>query len=93
MLRISLDRRRFYLTRVACAVAMTVLLVGCEGKRVTIADTFPKSAYASPWRLQGDVWSGSLEEATLGLGDEAQHWAVFEPERVWLAIYRSAVSQ
>lgn len=70
-------------------VLLAVLtLTGCWGKHVTIADTFPKAAYASPWELQGEVWSGSFERATGALGEEAQAWGTFEPQRVWLAVYQ-----
>lgn len=72
----------------ACLALATVTLAGCEGKRVTIADTFPQAGYASPWHLENPVWSGSLGEATPGLGEEAERWAAFEPEHVWLANYR-----
>jgi hypothetical protein len=65
-----------------------VLLAGCQTERVTITDTFPVGSYASPWVLQGDVWSGSFDHAAAGLGDEANEWAAFEPEQVWLAVYR-----
>jgi len=61
---------------------------GCGAKRVTIADTFPTGSYASPWVLQDAVWDGSFERAANALGDEAEQWGAFAPERVWLAVYR-----
>lgn len=63
-------------------------LAGCNQDRASVADTFPKGSYASPWVLQGSIWSGSLEQAAGGLGEEAEQWARFAPDRVWLAIYR-----
>jgi len=69
-------------------VLAILVLTGCQARRLTIADTFPAGSYASPWVLQGEVWSGSFERAASGLGDQAEQWAVFAPERVWLAVYR-----
>jgi len=76
---------RACMTYVALA---TLVLAGCNARHVTIADTFPKGSYASPWVLQGEVWSGSLEQAADAIGDEAAQWATFGPERVWLAVYQ-----
>ena len=72
----------------ALVVLGAVVLGGCSRKSVTVADTFPKGSYASPWVLQGEVWSWSLEQAAGGLGEEAGQWAELEPERVWLAVYQ-----
>ena len=69
-------------------IGLIPFLCGCEQKRVSVADTFPKGSYASPWVLQGEVWSGTLGEAASGLGEEAEQWGRFAPERVWLAVYR-----
>lgn len=71
----------------ACATLAVFVLAGCNTGRVTIADTFPKGNYASPWVLRGEVWSGSLEQAANAIGDETDEWGAFEPERVWLAVY------
>ncbi|MFQ5807617.1 MAG: hypothetical protein ACE5I3_14310, partial [Phycisphaerae bacterium] len=75
-------------TAALLAVLALVALGGCGGKRATIADTFPKGSYASPWVLQDEVWSGSFDQAAGALGEEAEQWRAFEPERVWLAVYR-----
>lgn len=76
--------------RVAGAAMIFALLVsaGCGQKRITIADTFPPGAYASPWELENGVWSGSFEQAASGLGEDAEAWRRFNPQRVWLALYR-----
>lgn len=68
--------------------AMCVAFGGCNAKRVTVADTFPKGSYATPWVLQGEVWSGSLARAALALGAEAEQWGGFEPEWLWLGVYQ-----
>lgn len=72
----------------AGGLLLAALAVGCGGKHVTIADTFPKGSYASPWVLQGAIWSGTLAQAAEALGDEAAQWEGFRPERVWLGVYR-----
>jgi len=72
----------------ASLVLASATLGGCSRKHVTVADTFPKGSHASPWVLEGEVWSGSLEQAASGLGNEAEQWAELDPERVWLAVYR-----
>jgi hypothetical protein len=38
--------------------------------------------------LQDVVWDGSFERAAAALGDEAPAWGAFDPEHVWLAVYR-----
>ena len=48
---------------------------------------FPTAGVAAPWRLAGEVWSGSFAEAVPGLGDDADAWAPHAPTRVWLAKY------
>lgn len=70
------------------AHVVCVALSGCNATRVTIADTFPKGSYATPWVLRGEVWSGSLARAVESLGEEAEQWRVFEPERLWLGVYQ-----
>ena len=70
------------------AYVVCVALSGCNATRVTIADTFPKGSYATPWVLRGEVWSGSLAQAGVALGAEAEQWGVFEPERLWLGVYQ-----
>ena len=64
-------------------------LLGCDPPmRRGIDATFPRFASATPWVLAGDVWSGSFEDARPGLGDEAAQWEAFQPQNVWLAVYR-----
>ncbi len=85
-----MTRRGFVveLACVACAALAGAGLGGCNARHVSVADTFPKSSYATPWVLRGEVWSGSLDQAADAVGEEAERWAAFEPERVWLAVYR-----
>jgi hypothetical protein len=61
---------------------------GCAPRPKTVIDAFPKSGAATPWTLQDQVWSGTFDEAASALGDDAERWRGFEPQRVWLAIYR-----
>ena len=68
-----------------------LLLVGCAGcatGRRSVAEAFPPASVAAPWRLEGDVWSGTWDEAAPALGTDADVWRPCEPTRVWLAIYR-----
>jgi hypothetical protein len=69
------------------AALIPMMITGCNAKRVTVADTFPPGSYASPWVLQGEVWSGTLDQAADGLGEEAEEWQAFGPGQVWLAVY------
>lgn len=68
------------------AILPLALLLGC-GQRSTVVEAFPPAAVADPWILQDVVWSGTFEEATAGLGDDAEAWRPHGPQRVWLAIY------
>lgn len=63
------------------------LLAGCAQQEVTIADTFPPAAAARPWSLSQAPWSGAFEQAAAALGDDAQRWRTWQPQRVWLAVY------
>lgn len=65
-----------------------LLLIGCAPRRACVADAFPIASVAAPWNLDGDVWSGTFEEAVPGLGADAGLWRDPQPTRVWLAIYR-----
>jgi len=53
-----------------------------------VSTAFPRARVAAPWLLEGEVWSGSFQEATGALGDDANQWREFDPTRVWLAVYR-----
>lgn len=66
---------------------IVVLSGGCAQDRRTVADAFPIARVAAPWILEGEVWSGTFEEAAPALGDDADTWAKFSPTRVWLARY------
>ncbi len=73
------------------AVAAGGLLLACAGcaaQRRSVAEAFPPGSAASPWLLQGTVWSGTFDEAAPGLGPDADAWQVHRPTRVWLAVYR-----
>ncbi len=72
------------------AAALLVLLSGCAAGPARLADAFPRAAAADPWRLDGEVWSGTFADAVYALGDEAGAWSNLEPQWVWLAIYRHA---
>jgi hypothetical protein len=61
--------------------------VGCASRTGVVADAFPPAALASPWELQGTVWSGTFEEATNALGDETPDWRRCEPTHAWIAKY------
>lgn len=74
--------------RLAIFCLAVICTTGCGQKRVTINDTFPRGSYASPWVLDGSVWSGTPSAAAYAVGDEYGQWKAFEPERVWLAVYR-----
>lgn len=65
-----------------------MLLVGCSQSGLSVADTLPKATQAWPWTLQGDIWSGTFEQAAGAFGEETQQWGDFAPDQVWLAIYR-----
>lgn len=71
------------------ALVCTILLIssGCAARNITIADVLPKGAYASPWILEQDVWSGPFELAAAGLGEEAEGWRALAPQHAWLARY------
>ena len=83
-----MSRRAIYSGGAACLALAVLTLTGCSAKHGTIADTFPKSGSASPWILNGEVWSGTLEQAAAAIGEDAVAWGAFEPRQVWLAIYR-----
>jgi len=79
-----------HLARRAClAVIGCGLLITCAGCATTrtIADAFPPARVATPWVLQGEVWTGSFEEAAAALGGDAEGWRKYDPQRVWLAKY------
>lgn len=64
-----------------------LLLAGCAPRSKSLSEAFPTGRYASPWLLQGEVWSGAPDEAATGLGNEAETIRALGPERVWLAVY------
>lgn len=72
---------------VISAVLALVSGSGCAEKRSMI-DAFPPGSIASPWVLIDDVWSGTFEQASPGIGAEAEKWRRFSPQRVWLASYK-----
>lgn len=76
---------RFWLVGPCLAAVCTA---GCAQKHVVISDTFPRGGYASPWVLDGSVWSGTPAEAADAIGAEYEQWAAFNPARIWLAVYR-----
>jgi hypothetical protein len=64
-----------------------LVVSGCTARNTSIADAFPPGSMATPWVLQGEVWSGSFDDAAPALGDDAATWGQFAPVRVWLAVY------
>lgn len=64
------------------------LAPACSQSVNTVADAFPPGAMAAPWEREGEVWSGSFEQARPALGRDAAEWAPLSPQRVWLAVYR-----
>ncbi len=81
------------MNRIACILLGAALLtttVGCASQHATVVDSFPPAALADPWTLNDDVWQGSFAAAAPALGDEADRWARFGPQHVWLAIYTHA---
>jgi len=76
------------LLQIAPALLVLTLAAGCQNKRTNIAGTFPIGGMADPWILEGTVWSGDPEQAAEGVGEDAEPWSAFEPQRVWLAVYR-----
>lgn len=67
--------------------ALLVLVAGCSQRRGSVVDAFPPAALATPWELRGEVWSGTFDEAAVGLGDEADDWRPFGPRHAWIARY------
>jgi hypothetical protein len=65
-----------------------LLAGGCARPTPTIASTFPTAHMATPWVLDGEVWSGSFFDAAPALGPDEADWRPFKPTRVWLAVYR-----
>lgn len=82
-----LPHRHGRVRRVGLVAAGLLSLSGCHDSR-SMLDAFPPGTVASPWVLDGDVWSGSFASARDALGEEADAWGAFEPQRVWLATYR-----
>lgn len=60
---------------------------GCAHRQAAMMDAFPHAGAAAPWRLEGDIWSGTIEQAANSLGADAAGWQSVHPERVWLAVY------
>lgn len=76
------------LTRPAVMLAcIAIAVTGCTDRRALI-DAFPTGAAASPWLLDGSVWSGDFESAASAIGDDAPGWRRLAPRRVWLAVYK-----
>src|SRR5688572_9708842 len=68
-------------------IALVAAVAGCADRRAMI-DAFPTGAAASPWLLDGAVWSGDFESAAAAIGDDAAAWRRLAPRRVWLAVYK-----
>lgn len=73
--------------RRGCAAFVLLLLAGCTQQRGHVGDAFPNAGTASPWHLQGIVWTGDFDAAATALGD-AERWRPFAPTHVWIAKYR-----
>lgn len=73
------------ITVLMCAVACS----GCESPQRSVAETFPPGELIAPWQFEGEkVWSGSFADARPALGDDADTWGEYSPQRVWIANYR-----
>jgi hypothetical protein len=70
-------------------VALLGLLVcaGCATHTTAVVEAFPVGSVALPWVLQGEIWSGTFDEAAPALGGDAETWRKLGPTRVWLAVY------
>ena len=73
---------------VVLTVIGLVAVAGCARRNASVSSAFPRAALAAPWLLEGEVWSGSFEEAASALGDDADEWRALAPTLVWLAVYR-----
>ena len=74
-------------------LVLLAFVAGCSGRTLgpkvdSVAETLPPASVAAPWILQDEIWTGAWEAAAPALGDDADEWGRFEPQRVWLAIYR-----
>lgn len=69
------------------AFVLLALAAGCSQNR-TVLEAFPTGQASSPWLLHGALWSGTFEQATAGMGAEADAWRKFSPKSAWLAVYR-----
>jgi hypothetical protein len=71
------------------AIGLCGLVLACAGCATTqtVADAFPPARVATPWILQGEVWTGTFDEAATALGGDAEGWRQYEPQRAWLAKY------
>lgn len=70
----------------ACGVLL--VLAGCAQQPHRVADAFPGGARAAPWILENPVWTGTITQASTGLGADFEPWSKLGPQRVWLAVYR-----
>ena len=77
------DRRAF----LTLLLALPALLTGCARNQATVAMAFPRASAASPWVLDGQVWTGPFADAATALGPEADQWRPLGPQRAWLAVY------
>lgn len=60
---------------------------GCAQRRPAITEALPIASVATPWALEGALWTGDFDAARGALGDSADTWSLFQPQRVWLADY------
>ena len=68
---------------------MPLLVVAvCAHQPLSVTSAFPEASVASPWILEGEVWSGPFADAVSALGPDADEWRPFAPQHVWLAVYR-----
>jgi hypothetical protein len=75
-------------TAAACVTAGLTFAGGCAAAPRNLVDVFPPAAVAAPWHLDGSVWTGSIDQAAAGLGEDADAWRQSGATRVWLAVYR-----
>lgn len=70
------------------ALLVCSLPIGCASKSPRLDRALPVGHQASPWVLDGIIWSGRIEDAAESLGEEAAAWSDPMPQRIWLAVYR-----
>jgi hypothetical protein len=69
------------------ALLLLIAVAGCTSPVRSVVEVFPPGSMAAPWVLQNAVWTGRLDEAAAGLGNDTAFWREREPGQIWLAVY------